>query len=80
MIKFFLVTFAFKKKSLSGSQKLLGIVLFGMVENLVHRPLLHDAALLHHQHPVAELVHHIQVMRDEQIAQVQLVPQGFQEL
>ena len=35
------------------------------VEDLVHRPLFHDLAMAHHQHPVAEPGHHAEIVGDE---------------
>ena len=50
-----------------------------MIEQLVHRPLLHDAALLHHQGRIAKLVDHVQIVGDEQVAEVQFIPQFPQQ-
>ena len=61
-------------------QQLFCIRVLRMIEETVHRPLLHNAALLHHQRGVAQLIDHVQVVGDEEIAQVQLVPQLPQQL
>ena len=66
--------------SIGRRQKLACVLLLGVVKDLIHGPLLHNAALLHHQHSVAQLVHHVQIVGDEQVAQVQLVPQVLQKL
>ena len=56
-------------------QQLLCVRVLGMVEQLVHRPLFHNAPLLHHQSRIAKLVDHVQIVRDEQVAEVQFIPQ-----
>lgn len=66
--------------SLRCRQQLAGIVVFRVVEDVIHCSLLHDAAFFHHQHPVAELVHHIQVVGDKEIAEIQLPPQRPQQV
>ena len=54
-----------------------------MIIDLFHRPLLDDPALFHDKNTVAELIYDVQIVRDEQIAQVEIgpqLPQQFQNL
>ena len=51
-----------------------------MVKYVLHWPLLHDAAMVHHQTPVADLVDHIQIVGDKQIRYAQLPAQPGDEL
>ena len=46
-------------------------------EQLVGRGLLHDPAQVHHRDPVADVVDHRQVVRDEQVGQAVLAPGGL---
>ena len=54
--------------------------MLGVVVNGVHVPLLHDLPLVHHRHPVADLIDHRQVMGDEQVGQAELGLQVHQQL
>ena len=51
-----------------------------MVEDPVHRTLLDDAAVLHDEDAVAELVDDVEVVGDKEVAQVELLPELLQEL
>ncbi len=42
--------------------------------DVVRRPLFHDAALVHHQHPVAELLHQGNIVANKQDGQASSVP------
>ena len=53
--------------------------MLGVGEELVHRVLLHDAPLLHHDDPAADLIDHIEVVADEEIAQVVLLFEVHQQ-
>ena len=44
------------------------------------RPLLHDAAPVHHKAPVADLIHHVQIVGDKQVRQPVLSAQPGDEL
>ncbi len=57
-------------RSFRSLQKLAGIGVLRVVKEFVHRVLLHDGALFHDQHPGADLIDHIEIMADEQIAQI----------
>ena len=37
--------------------------------NLIHRAFFRDLAQIHHQHAVTDILHHIQIMTDENIGQ-----------
>nr|WP_236637981.1 hypothetical protein [Mangrovicoccus ximenensis] len=54
-----------------------------MLEDLAHRSLLDDLAEIHHRHVIGDMAHHLQVVADEEIGQVQLAldfPQQLQHL
>ena len=51
-----------------GGDQRAGVGVPGLVEDLLDRALLHHPAVLHDQHPVADVVDHAQVVGDEQLA------------
>ena len=51
-----------------------------MMVDLFNIALFDHAAVLHDQNAVAQIVNNVQVMRDEEIAQVQIIPQLLQQL
>ena len=51
-----------------------------VVEKLLHRVFLHDAPVLHHHHTVAELIDHIEVVRDEEERDAKLVAHRAHQL
>lgn len=61
-------------------EQLLGVGVDGVVKDAVHGVLLHDSPLLHDDHPVAALVDHVQVVGDEEVAQVVLPPQAHEQV
>lgn len=56
-------------------QQYLGVLFARVGEQLGGLLVLHGAALLYHQHVVAHLLHHGEVVRDEQVDQPQLALQ-----
>ena len=57
-----------------------GVFLPGMIEDVPDGSLFHDPAGLHHHYPVTKKVDHVQIVGNEQKAQVQVVPQLLQQL
>ena len=51
-----------------------------MIENLIDRIVLDDNALFHDDHAVAELIHHIHIVGNEQVAQAVFVPHLIKQL
>ena len=51
-----------------------------MLVDVVYGPLFHDLTLVHHEHAVADRIAEIQVVGDEQVAQIQFVSQVEQQL
>ena len=39
--------------------------------DLIHRAFFYDLAQIHHQHAVTDILHHIQIMADENISQAE---------
>ena len=56
-------------------QQLAGVLLLGCGEQLGSRPVFDGGPITHHQHVVAHLADHRQIVTDEQVAQTQLALQ-----
>ena len=64
----------------NGIQQTPRVLLLRVAEDVVHRALLDDAALLHHAHEVGGDPHHGEVVRDEQIRQTQIALQVGEQI
>ena len=51
-----------------------------MVIHCIRVPFFHNLPAGHYRHPVAQLVNHRQIMGDEQIGQLEFLPQVGQQL
>lgn len=63
-----------------GAQKAQGVGVAGVVEDVVHRALLHNLARVHNGHLVADLRHHAQVVGDEDDTHLGLLLQVLHQL
>ena len=52
--------------SVGGGEQLARVGVLRVVKKLLHRVFLHDAPAFHHHHMVAELIDHVEVVRDEE--------------
>ena len=51
-----------------------------MIVNLIHCSLLHNSSLFHDKNSVAELVDDVEIVRNKEIAQIQLFPKVAKKL
>jgi hypothetical protein len=61
-------------------QQFLGILRLRIAKHLLGRAFLDDRAGLHHDHPVAEQPHHVEIVRDEEIAHAEPPLQLLQQV
>ena len=61
-------------------QQRAGVGVARRVEDLLGRPHLDHLAQVHHQHPVAHVAHHVQVVADEEVGQAEVALQVLQQV
>ena len=63
-----------------GSQQCPGIRMLGCAQHFLCRAALHDAPEVHHAHFMRKILHHREIMGDEQITQFEFLLQRFQQI
>ena len=64
----------------NGRQERLSVRVQRVIEQVVGPTQFHDVPEVHHRHPVADVVDHTQIVRDEQVGQVELFLQFFEQV
>ena len=64
----------------NGGDELARVGVLRRLQHVARGPLLHDAPLPHDDDEIAQQVHHVEIVGDEQIAHAEAVLQLFQEV